>query len=199
MRFSTAVLLTALVLLPLGKAAAERLDKEACEALKAEQARLVEAGAKADMERGPEWARANLAPDRLKRIERLLEVEEGLAFRCPQPRPAPVEVEAKSVPAAPPGKKAGETEADTSAGSEKKTPAKRKAAKPAEPGAAAKPKRAAASKEVEDAGSPATAVKPAPKRKAPKPVVNDAYSPPPGTGSSLKAPGDDDAVPWKKQ
>ena len=72
----------------------------------------------------PEWARANLAPDRLKRIERLLEVEEGLAFRCPQPRPAPVEVEAKSVPAAPPGKKAGETEADKSAGSEKKTPAK---------------------------------------------------------------------------
>ena len=210
MRYSTAVLFTVLALVPLGEAAAERLEKEACEALKAEQARLVEAGAKADMERGPEWAKSNLAPDRLKRIERLLEVEEGLAFRCPQPRPAPVEVEAKSVPAVPAAKKAEEPAADKSAGAEKagteKKPAvKRKAAEPADTGTSPKPKRAAAKEspgaEVakgENAASPAPA-KPAPKRKAQKPVANDAYSPPPGTGSTLKIPGDADAVPWRKE
>lgn len=206
MRFLTAVLLTAFALLPLGEAAAERLDKEACEALKAEQARLVEAGAKADMERGPEWAKANLAPDRLKRIERMLEVEDGLAFRCPQPRPAPIEVEAKSAPAAPASKMADEAEGAKPVGAEKKASVKRKV-EPAQTGTASKPKRAAAVKEspgadaakAEDAATPTPSAKPAPKRKAQKPVANDAYSPPPGTGSTLKIPGDADAVPWKKE
>ena len=208
MRFPTAVLLTVFALLPLGGAAAERLDKEACEALKAEQARLVEAGAKADMERGPEWAKANLAPDRLKRIARLLEVDEGLAFRCPQPRLPPIEVEAKSAPAAPATKKADEAEGAKPAGAQQKAPVKRKAAEPIQAGTAAKPKRAAAVKEgasadaakAEDVTAPAPSVKPAPpKRKAQKPVANDAYSPPPGTGSTLKIPGDADALPWKKE
>jgi hypothetical protein len=207
MRFPIAVLLPALALVPLGEATAERLDKEACEALKAEQARLVEGGAKADMERGPEWGKANLAPDRLKRIERLLEVEEGLAFRCPQPRPAPVEVEARSAPAAPASRKTEEADAAKSADAEKRPPVKRKAVEPAEGGAAARSKRAAAGKEAasggsakaEDTAPPATPVKPAAKRKTQKPVANDAYSPPPGTGSTLKIPGDAEAGPWKQE
>ena len=173
MRFPTAVLLTVFALLPLGGAAAERLDKEACEALKAEQAALVEAGAKADMERGPEWAKANLAPDRLKRIARLLEVDEGLAFRCPQPRLPPVEVEAKSAPAAPASKKADEAEGAKPAGAQQKAPVKRKAAEPIQAGTAAKPKRAAAVKEgasadaakAEDVTAPAPSVKPAPPKR----------------------------------
>ncbi len=45
-------------------------------------------GTRDDMERGPEWAKANLPPDRLENILRLIEVEEQLEFRCgvePQP------------------------------------------------------------------------------------------------------------------
>lgn len=61
-------------------AVAERLTPEACELLSAEQDKL--GGARADMQRGPEWARINLPPDRLARIRRLIEVEEQIAFRC---------------------------------------------------------------------------------------------------------------------
>lgn len=214
MRFPTALLLgglvTAFSAMPLGGAAAARLDKEACEALKVEQARLVEAGAKSDMERGPEWAKVNLPPDRLKRIERLLEVEEGLAFRCPQPRPAPVEVEAKGAPAAAPTAKAdGPVDSAKPAGVEKKAVVKRKAAGAAEPAgasAAPKPKRAAAKESsnagaAEPAGGPtpseASKTSAPPKRKAQRPAANDAYSPPPGTGSTLKLPGGSDTPPWK--
>jgi hypothetical protein len=63
------------------------LEKEVCNSLKEEHDQLVLAGAKANMEQGPEWAKANLALDRIKQIERLIEVEEKLAFRCPQPKP----------------------------------------------------------------------------------------------------------------
>ena len=43
-----------------GGAWAGRLDRNACKALKAEQADLIAGGVKDDMERGPEWAEANL-------------------------------------------------------------------------------------------------------------------------------------------
>ena len=146
MRYPAAALLTAIAIMPLGEAAAARLDKDACEALKSEQARLIEGGTKADMERGPDWAKANLAPDRLKRIERLLEVEEGLAFRCPQPRPAPTEAEAKGEPAAAPARRSanGKTEPGKPAGAETKARAnprrarRRRRATPAARAAAAK-------------------------------------------------------------
>lgn len=71
--------------LTLGPAAAAPLDKEACEVLKAEQARLATEALKADMEKGPEWAKANLAPARLKEIQAFIELEEQLTFRCPNP------------------------------------------------------------------------------------------------------------------
>jgi hypothetical protein len=34
------------------------------------------------MERGPEWALANLPPEKIASIRRLIEVEEQLEFRC---------------------------------------------------------------------------------------------------------------------
>ena len=65
-----------------GEALGEPLDKAACDALRAEQAGLVTAGLKSDLEKGAEWAKSNLQPDRLKQIQHYIEVEEGLAFRC---------------------------------------------------------------------------------------------------------------------
>lgn len=73
--------LVALVALP-ATAGAVPLDKPACDSLKTEHAALLAGGLEADMARGPEWAKANLAPERLKLIERLIEVEEQLSFRC---------------------------------------------------------------------------------------------------------------------
>jgi len=73
-----------LVLLAVGSTAAwaEGLDKGSCNVLKAELAGLVGLGTRDDMERGPEWAKANLSDKKLQDIFRLIEVEEQLEFRC---------------------------------------------------------------------------------------------------------------------
>lgn len=62
--------------------AANPLDPRVCEPLRTEHEALVAAGAQADMDRGPEWAKANLAAERLQKIERLLALKEQLTFRC---------------------------------------------------------------------------------------------------------------------
>lgn len=70
------------LLVQVGAAAAEPLDKETCDKLQAEQTQLEGAGVRSNMANGPEWAKANLTPDKLAQIKRLIEVEELLAFRC---------------------------------------------------------------------------------------------------------------------
>lgn len=65
-----------------GGASAARLDKEACDALRTEEAGLEAAGIKGDMQQGPEWAKTNLAPERLQQVARWIEIEEQLSFRC---------------------------------------------------------------------------------------------------------------------
>jgi hypothetical protein len=58
------------------------LDKEGCAKLKAEEAEIEQSGVRSSMGRGPEWAKANLPPEKLEQIRRLIEVEEQLLFRC---------------------------------------------------------------------------------------------------------------------
>jgi hypothetical protein len=65
-----------------GAVSAEKLDKESCKSLSVERESLVAAGVKGDMDRGPEWAKANLNPERLGEIKRLMELGEQLEFRC---------------------------------------------------------------------------------------------------------------------
>jgi len=43
---------------------------------------MVAAGVRDDMQRGPEWAKANLTPERLGNIQHLIGIEEQLEFRC---------------------------------------------------------------------------------------------------------------------
>jgi hypothetical protein len=82
------VILTALGLLLsgafVGAATAAPLNEEECTALKQEYDRLLHEGVKSDMERSPDWAKANLPPVRLEKIARLIVVEEQLSFRCDQ-------------------------------------------------------------------------------------------------------------------
>ena len=61
---------------------ATKLDNAACAALTDERNAITATGVKADMERGPEWAKANMPPERLQSALRLLEVEDQLEFRC---------------------------------------------------------------------------------------------------------------------
>ena len=125
----TAVL-AALLIWPAGVRAAP-LDQAACDTLKSERSALVAAGLEVDRNRGPEWAKANLAPDRLKLIERMIAVDEQLSFRCGEPvtaRPtmkeAPKPVQAAAVPA---NKEASSGQAATSASpSGNAVPAKKK-------------------------------------------------------------------------
>jgi hypothetical protein len=91
-------------------AAAAPLDAEDCEKLQQEHVELTKTGVKQDMAKGPDWAAANLARDRLDRIQRMIEVEEQVAFRCPQPKPA--KAAAKEKPPAPKAQSAGRTKAE---------------------------------------------------------------------------------------
>jgi hypothetical protein len=61
---------------------AARLDQSACNVLKVELKDVLAAGVRDDMERGPDWASANLPADKLSNIKRLIELEEQLEFRC---------------------------------------------------------------------------------------------------------------------
>src|SRR5258706_6219887 len=143
-----------------GTAVATPLDEETCTRLKGEQAQLAKDGAEASMERGPVWAKANLAPDKLKEVERYIELQEQILFRCPQPKPRPEVVEREDqepVAAAPKAKRpvAKLLPADDGAG----------VAKP-------KAKNVAAPTAAGDLAAPAAKKPPA----KPKPKSNDAYT-----------------------
>lgn len=71
------------------QAAAVPLAPEDCVRARSEQFILEGSGVPADMSRGAEWARANLEPERLKRIARWIELQEYILFRCPRPKPPP--------------------------------------------------------------------------------------------------------------
>lgn len=81
------ILWTILALCALSSAPAWAGDLEAqfaeCKAFEAEKASLLTAGIAADMEKGPEWAAANLPAARLEQIKRFIEIDEQLKFRCP--------------------------------------------------------------------------------------------------------------------
>lgn len=61
---------------------AEPLPKERCEELSAELKLLEGGGAAQNVDKGPEWAKANLTPEQINYIRRLIVVREELQFRC---------------------------------------------------------------------------------------------------------------------
>jgi hypothetical protein len=79
-------LVAAALLVPTLALRAAPLDKDDCAKLKVEQSQLEQAGTRGSMGRGPEWAKANLATEKLEQIRRLIEVDEQILFRC-QGRP----------------------------------------------------------------------------------------------------------------
>lgn len=185
-------------------AKAAPLAKEECETLKAEQGRLVAAGLRAEMARGAAWAKANLRPERLTTIERLIEVDEQILFRCAQPQRAAVEAGEKAdektsaSEAEKPAAEAGT--ATTPAGKPEQTP---QAATAVEPKAKKQRSQAKAKADtpavpVADPAKAASSTSPPKKRAASKPKANDAYVPPDGVPQSvLKPPAEAGASPPK--
>jgi hypothetical protein len=156
------------------QAAAVPLAPEDCVRARSEQFVLEGSGVPADMSRGAEWARANLEPERLKRVARWIELQEYILFRCPRPKPPP--------------ESAGNTQprdADDSAASLKK---------PQKPKAAKKQPSAAQSETGDGAAPPATAAKTKPPPQ--KPRSEDAYRPPmPYSGDELQHAVPGSAIP----
>lgn len=144
-------------------AGAAPLDDAACERLKLEQAALLLSGARENMAQGPDWAKANLTASKLKDIARLIEVDEQLLFRCPQPKPAVEAANGKTEDDDAPGTKAKEAAAPKAKANEK-TSARPAAAVPAPVRKPVPPPK----KKPNDAYVP-----------PPKPKLNDAYVPPP--------------------
>jgi hypothetical protein len=93
------------------------LEKEACDQLQTEKQSLVQQGVEKDMEKGPEWAKANLQPVRLDLVKRYIAVSEQLKFRCiPVVEPKPATTTAKAgVKGKKTGGKAGRADADMDA------------------------------------------------------------------------------------
>jgi hypothetical protein len=81
------------------------LDKESCDKLKAEKAMLEEGGARSAMGKGAQWAKDNLKPEQLARIQRMIDVDGQLLFRC---NGRPLVVLPKEVDAEPAAPAAGE-------------------------------------------------------------------------------------------
>lgn len=144
-------------------ASAAQLDKDSCAKLKAEQTQLEQGGARGSMVRGPEWAKSNLAPDKLENVRRLIEVDEQLLFRCggkplvllpgdPDPAETPKGPPAKAVKPPPAVKKVPDTE------KKKAVPQKKASALPADSGyKEAPPPNAAAPATVAPAAAPVAA------------------------------------------
>jgi outer membrane biosynthesis protein TonB len=189
------LLLPAVLALALAQARAAPLDADSCAKLLNEHGQLEQAGVEADMAKGPEWAKANLIPEKLERIRRFIEIEGQLLFRCRQKslvslpsetEPADDSKEQDKDKVAPrvPSDATEKTKAPP-AGAKKKstTPAKKAAAQPAakpvpkqtkQPPGAAKPPAKAKAAAKQPAGANA---KPAPstatEKRPPKAKVED--------------------------
>jgi hypothetical protein len=161
---------------------AATLDQEACARLKTELMQLELAGTRNSMSKGPEWAKANLASDKLQQIKRLLDIEEQILFRC-QGKPLVVLPEGVDAEPAPAESKAG-APAKPAAGKEvakDAAPAAGKTQGKAAPAANAKAASTQPAKGPAAKAGPAKAASeppPVPKPK-PKPKVDDAYKPAP--------------------
>jgi hypothetical protein len=62
--------------------AAPKIDKDTCGQLRGEQATFIQSGILADIQRGPAWAKSNLAAERIREIELFITLDEQIKFGC---------------------------------------------------------------------------------------------------------------------
>lgn len=158
--------------------AAAPLDKEECDKLKAEQVTLGTASVRGIIAKGPQWAKANVAQPQLTQVSRLIELDEQIAFRCPQPRLPRQRAEA-SEPAEAAAAASGEAKAETAPKKQRRTAAR--------PATAVDSAAAAGQGGGEPVAQPAPEAAKSPRKAAaPKPKANDAYAAPAPAGNALE-------------
>jgi hypothetical protein len=59
-----------------------KLDDDTCAKLRVEQADSIKTGIVADMNKGPEWAKSNLSPERMRDIKHYIQLDEQVRFGC---------------------------------------------------------------------------------------------------------------------
>ena len=179
-----------------GGAGAEPLDAVVCDGAKREQSALDDVPA--ILERGPEWAKTHIDAGVLKRVQRWIELQEMLSFRCgrgpvtPEAQRAAAAAELIENPPPPPPAPAaapGLAESPGAAGGASVT-APAAAAPVAEAVAKPRPKPKAKSKLKTDATAEGNTEAPALAREAPlppkkkRPPKADAFVPPPASSES---------------
>lgn len=174
----------------LTQARAAPLDAETCTKLETEHNGLESAGVVKDMEKGADWAKANLGMERLQRVQRFIELEELLMFRCRSRAIVHLNPEREwstdqdddkdgkddksdDKETAPKAGKAAGAAADP----KQKPEAGKKAAPPPAAKPAAKPAKTPPAKAA--AGQPAEPGVTSVEKRAPKAKVDDAYKVPP--------------------
>jgi hypothetical protein len=171
------------------------LDTDACAKLKLEREALEQAGVRGNMAKGPQWAKANLPADKLDQIQRLLDLEGQLLFRCSGQRlielPAGVEADPAAVV---PSEDAAEGKAATEPGGKaeatppaaKKAPVAKTAPATKAPATAKVDEKAKApAAKAGDKGTPAA--KAAPAKRAPEKAAKDEAEPPAKAAAKPKA------------
>jgi hypothetical protein len=167
----------AALLIALPELHATPLDAEACTKLNGERLQLEFGGVRANMAKGPEWAKANLGAEALGQIRRFLEVEAQLLFRCQGSSLVNLPTESDPDPPAASrdegedGKGAPAKAATPPPAADKKPNPAKKAAVPPAP-----PKAAPATQAKQDPGRPAPGKAATAK---PPAKADDAYKPPP--------------------
>ncbi len=63
-------------------ATSPKLDDSTCNQLRLEHHKFVENGTAADLQRGPEWGKANLSPEKLRELELYIQLDEQVKFGC---------------------------------------------------------------------------------------------------------------------
>lgn len=164
---------------------ATKLDNAACTALATERNAITATGVKEEMERGPEWAKANMPPERLQSALRLLEVEDQLEFRCAR-RGKPAKPEQTAVPATPPTPASGTPSAAVTNSAEDKAQDSTKA--PAQPPPLVAPVPPAEQKSTSAPTMPAPTIQPPvalkPAHVVPAPPTQRTSAAGPGTAPS---------------
>ncbi len=172
----------ALVFVALPLRAAPKLDKETCVQLKSEQATFIQSGIMADVQRGPAWAKSNLAAERIREIELFITLDEQIKFGCREvtltgdairagEAAQRLELNPNADPTAPPPAPAND-------GEEGGAPAKTESGDAAPAASVAPSAKSALKPKTERRAQPATA----------RPKADDAYTPPTGTKGMLEAP-----------
>jgi hypothetical protein len=59
-----------------------KIDADTCTQLRLEQIKFRQTGIVDDIQKGPEWAKANLTPDRLREVEHYMALDEQVKFGC---------------------------------------------------------------------------------------------------------------------